>query len=227
MVCITRFITQIGLAATLIFRPSFAQPPAAKEPRHKNVFENKYLRILDVMIRPGDTTLFHRHSLPSAIVFFSTTKTGSQIRGELPVPGKSVAGETIYAAFGKNPIVHRVWNQDTVLYHVMDIELLSSPGEASAAKPDRPGLILAWDENLAAAYRINLVSNNSLPIFLSKMPMLLICISGSELSVTDDQKKELPERLAPGRFIWIEPQRRVQLKNDGNSDSKCILIEVK
>ena len=227
MVCVIRFITQIGLASTLLFGQSIGQVPASKEPRHKNVFENKYLRILDVKIPPGDTTLFHRHSLPSAIVFFTTTKTGSQISGEHPVPGQSAKGETVFMAFGEKPIVHRVWNQDTVLYHVMDIELLSTPGTASVAQPELPGLKLVWDQNIAAAYKINVVSKKTLPVFLPKLPMLLICISGSDLAVTSAEKKDMPKRLAPGNFIWIRPQEKVQLINEGDSDSKCILIAVK
>jgi hypothetical protein len=36
----------------------------SKEPLHKNVFENKYLRVLDVKILPGDSTLFTNMKRP-------------------------------------------------------------------------------------------------------------------------------------------------------------------
>ena len=38
-----------------------AQIPVSIEPRHHKVFENEYVRVLDVHIVPGDTTLFHKH----------------------------------------------------------------------------------------------------------------------------------------------------------------------
>ena len=227
MVSLNSLMGLIGLASTLMFGQSLAQPPAAMEPRHKNVFENNYLRILDVRIEPGDTTLFHRHFLPSAIVFFTTTKTGSQIRGGLPIPGQSAAGETVFAGFGEKPIVHRVWNQDTVLYHVMDIELISPGSLASAVQPDWPGLKLAWDEKNATAYKVNLVQNKRLPIFFEKVPALLICISGPDLQVTDTENKDRLKQLAPGKFIWVKPREKLIIKNQANADSKCILIVLK
>ena len=51
-----------------------AQVQVSKEPRHKKVLENKYIRLLDVNIPPGDTSLFHIHSTPS--VFLHFTKVG-------------------------------------------------------------------------------------------------------------------------------------------------------
>ena len=38
-----------------------AQVPVTKEPRHRVAFENAELRILDVNVPPGDTTLDHLH----------------------------------------------------------------------------------------------------------------------------------------------------------------------
>ena len=56
-----------------------AQVQVSKEPHHKNVLENKYIRLLDVWIKPGDTTLFHMHSTPSLFLFLTDTYAGSQI----------------------------------------------------------------------------------------------------------------------------------------------------
>ena len=48
-----------------------AQPAVKDEPRHHNVFENEYIRILDVFLPPNDTTQYHIHSTPSVFTTFT------------------------------------------------------------------------------------------------------------------------------------------------------------
>src|ERR1700744_3198579 len=99
-----------------------AQVQVRDEPRHHNVFENKYVRILDVNIPPHDTTLQHIHSTPSVILMFSNTVTATQLKGQSWVKSTSVAGSVFYRDFSKDTTIHRVSNWDTVPYHVSDIE---------------------------------------------------------------------------------------------------------
>ncbi|MES1217363.1 MAG: hypothetical protein ABUT20_17765, partial [Bacteroidota bacterium] len=93
------------------------------EPRHHNVFENEFVRILDVYISPGDTTQFHIHSTPYVFLSFTKTMTGSQLIGQSPGRSSiSVPGSPYYDSLAK-PRIHRVWNEDSIWFHVMDIEL--------------------------------------------------------------------------------------------------------
>ena len=103
-----------------------AQVQVSKEPRHKNVLENKYIRLLDVKIQPGDTTLFHIHSIPSVFVNFTNTAVCSQIKGKEWEKGNNTEGNASYRSFVNDTLVHRVSNCDTVPFHVTDVEILSS-----------------------------------------------------------------------------------------------------
>lgn len=40
--------------------------PVYEEPRHRLVFQNRYARVLDVVIPPGDTTQGQRADLPTS-----------------------------------------------------------------------------------------------------------------------------------------------------------------
>ena len=57
-----------------------AQVQVRNEPRHHNVFENEFIRILDVYLGPGDTTLYHLHNTPSVFIRFTNTNVGSFLR---------------------------------------------------------------------------------------------------------------------------------------------------
>lgn len=103
-----------------------AQVQVSKEPNHKNVLENKYIRLLDVWIKPGDTSLFHIHSTPSLFLHFTNTAVCVQIKGNAWTKNKNTAGNASYTSFLKDTLVHRVSNCDTVPFHVTDIEILST-----------------------------------------------------------------------------------------------------
>src|SRR5437868_6526105 len=120
----------LSFSLILFVTISFAQEPVPvrEEPRHHVAFKNKYLRLLDVWLPPGDTTFFHIHEIPSLFVILSKTVTGSQAKGEEWVQGTftSEPGHAWYNDFKNGPLIHRVCNADTTSFHVMDIEILSN-----------------------------------------------------------------------------------------------------
>ena len=66
-----------------------AQILVHEEPRHRPVFQNKEIRILNVRVAPGDTSLYHMHTTPSFFIRLTNTITGSQVQGEAKKAGKS------------------------------------------------------------------------------------------------------------------------------------------
>lgn len=67
-------------AALLISSPALkSQVPVREEPFHQNILENKYIRLLDVWIKPGDTSLLHIHATPSLFLHFTSTLVCVQI----------------------------------------------------------------------------------------------------------------------------------------------------
>src|SRR5258708_987783 len=123
-----------------------AQIPVFEEPRHKVVLQNEYVRLLDVHVRPHDTTLYHRHSISSAIVFLSRNVTGSQVMGGEINIGQVIPGNTAFADFANKPVSHRVWNEDTSVYHVMDIEIFPRINTFVCNIINEPAFKLAWDQ---------------------------------------------------------------------------------
>ena len=107
---------------------SEAQVPVSKEPRHRPVFENEKVRLLNVLLPAGDTTQYHLHSTPSLFIVLSKTITGSQLINQQPVIGSaSTPGNMWFENLGApHSKIHRVWNTDTIVFHVVDIELLSN-----------------------------------------------------------------------------------------------------
>jgi quercetin dioxygenase-like cupin family protein len=103
-----------------------ASDPVAveQEPHHRVVFENQYVRVLDVVLKPGETTLFHRHSLDNVAVLLSDAMTKRQSAGQDWVDAPVNDGSVGFSGGTKTPYVHRITNAGSSVFHVLDVEIL-------------------------------------------------------------------------------------------------------
>jgi beta-alanine degradation protein BauB len=100
--------------------------PAEEEPHHRWEFENQYIRVLNVSLAPGESTLFHTHSRNAGIdVQLSEASLQEQGLGkEWESASKVLPGEVSYGEGPKEPYTHRVKNVGSTGFHVIYIELL-------------------------------------------------------------------------------------------------------
>ncbi|MGZ4000621.1 MAG: hypothetical protein ACXVIY_08340, partial [Mucilaginibacter sp.] len=178
-----------------------AQVQVRNEPRHHNVIENKYFRVLDVRIPPHDTTLQHIHSTPSVILFFSNTVTATQLKGQGWVKSTSVAGTALYRDFRKDTVIHKVSNWDNVPYHVSDIELLSVYDYTHARKP--LPFTLLFDAEKAFAYRLTDSSLNK-KIISNRGPMIAGLAAGDDI-ILHDKTHNKTITIKAGKETYIPP----------------------
>jgi hypothetical protein len=213
----------ILLAITLYSSAVIAQVQVRKEPRHKNALENKYVRLLDVKIQPGDTSLFHIHSTPSVFLHYTNTVVCSQINGRKWETAKNTEGNASYRSFVNDTLVHRVSNCDTVPFHVTDVELLSSYKPAKKLQP-LPFALLFENEKLIA-YRLTAgVFNNQ--IIESRGPMIAQMVAGSEVIIHNKKRKEL-SKLKAGKYLYIKPGSKFYFSATRDKEINMVLFEIK
>ena len=95
------------------------------EPHHHLVYENQYLRMLEVRLAPGETTEFHTHSHDNLAVRLSEAVVTRQDQGKDWVPAsKVVPGEVSLTKGAESPYTHRVKNVGETPFRVIDVELL-------------------------------------------------------------------------------------------------------
>jgi hypothetical protein len=197
-----------------------AQVPVIKEPHHKPVLINDYIRLLDVHLNAGDTTQYHIHAAPSVIVMISNSTIGMQTFGETPsAPGNVTAGATSFVDYEKNPVTHRVFNSGNNVFHVMDIELVkkeSSPDSCNALQESNVETTI--NNNLVRVYKFNL-SDNPLHINKSSCAHLLVCISG-EVSTSN-------KTITAGEYVFFNPDTDITLRNKNTDISTCVVLELK
>ena len=190
---------------------AFAQPAVRDEPRHHNVFENNYVRVLDVYLAPHDTTQFHIHSTPSVFVGLTNTATVGQLAGQQPVKSDFVAGRAWYDSL-VTPRIHRVWTEDTTWFHVMDVELTGGKPQTNEPVLQHASLKLLFDEPLVKGYTAQLSAKENFKLPSSKAGYLLI--SFDETSVTLQSANHTQQRLMKaGHYSWINEATIVQVND--------------
>ncbi len=200
-----------------------AQVPVSKEPRHHNVFENDFVRVLDVHIAPKDTTLFHKHETPSVFIVLTPVKTGSEvIMEEMHATALSKDAAISFEGFYKKPRVHRVWNEDTAEFHVMDIELLNKNPRNIGSPVQQKDLKLLFDEKPVRGYRLTLreASTMQLP---AHTPFLIVGLTDA-LPAVSVNKKSLSKK---GDFLFIKAGDSIKFINDGQQSYSFAVLELK
>jgi hypothetical protein len=201
------------------------QVPVRVEPRHKVALENEYIRLLDVRIPPGDTSLFHVHQIPSFFIPLSTTIIGSQVQGQSPRQTRFPIDSTWYNGFENGPLIHRVWNNDTNVLHVIDLELLATKNSTLPNAIQLPFKIDFENEKLRV-YKFQLQARQAVPLPLIKTPMLLVVVDGGDVQLRNSEQKKFID-LKPGSFRWIAPQEHIQMSNRSTASNRSILILLK
>ena len=208
------------------FLPLLAQSvvDVKNEPRHHNIFENEYVRILDVHIPPRDTSLFHKHSLPSIFLSLSNVRSGSQVITENKNAPARQQGNISFEDFTLGSRIHRVWNSDSVAeFHPMDIELLHKNPVIVAPTLKDEALQLVFDVVQSRAYRFILAAHSDKSLLPVKVPLLIICLSDSESGIEVNGKTFRKK----GDYLFIEPLQIHRYKNGDDKSTELAVIEIK
>lgn len=98
--------------------------PVEKEPHHHFVFQNQYVRVLDVLFPAGEASLFHTHSNDNVGIPISGDKTQSQpYGGEWTEVQDVKPGAAGFRKARGQAYSHRVRSAGRLPFHVIDVEI--------------------------------------------------------------------------------------------------------
>jgi len=202
-----------------------AQVQVRNEPRHHNVFENEFVRILDVYLPPNDTTQYHIHNTPSVFIILTNTNVGSQLIGMQPQKGANITGEVSYDSLS-TPRTHRVWNEDSAWFHVMDIELISKRANLRIPPLQNPTLKLLFNKEQVNGYETEIRPGGNLLLPASSNGYLLV--SKSE-TVIDYKITEttLHRMMKAGHYLWIEGGKAITIMANIQTPASLVLLQLK
>ncbi len=218
--------TPLALAAETVV-------PVHEEPRHRLVHEGPELRVLDVEIVPGDTTLFHRHDAPIAYVYISPAPTKAQVLGEewggaspntspAPAVGSILFNETYATA----PVEHRVTNPGEVPFRLIAI-LNRGPGQADGTEEflDEKYPVETSGRWFRSSRR-TLASQETWAWESHRRPVVVVQVSSGSVVVEPGTGSSSTLQSA-GDFIVLRPENPARFRNAGGEPATLAIVEVR
>jgi hypothetical protein len=199
--------------------------PVYEEPRHKPVFTNEYVRIIQARIKNSDTSLFHIHATPSAFVFVKPAHYENQVLGETWTTPNYPKGHAWYSSFASGASTHRVAAHPNDEIFAYDVELVGSYNGIKKAAwiPLTKDTIFIADK--AAGYRISL--SNQTPSFEIKQrgPVVAILLSGEKIAIVSDDKNQI--QLKETDYAYLPENKRHLITLKSKDPAEVIIFEVR
>ena len=197
------------------------------ESHHHPKFENELMRVWDVTVPAGDTTLWHIHRHDNVVVTLGEARLRIETAGAAPGESLWKFGE---ARFGKATYVHRAMNVGVTPFHNFTIELLKpNAGAPAPSIPKEPIVRTPILENeRVRAFEVMLEPGQSTSMHTHVLPGLAIALTAGDIEVTT-QGKNKPDRLnlPPGDLRWRAGAVTHAIKNIGKSRFSAVDIELK
>ncbi len=208
--------------------PKPAAVPVYAEPHHHLEYESKFVRVLDVVIRPGDTTRFHIHADRHAGVLIAGARTWGQIvgGGALAVAASSI-GSISDNSSDALPLTHRVANIDTVDFHLVLGQFLAASGiDAPTIAPDRT-MQLDRETARSRVYRVTLAPGQSTGSHRHAQPGLTIQVTAGTVTWDGDAVAARSVGSRAGAWWWREAGHTHVLRNTGQLPIRLVEIDWK
>ena len=190
--------------------------PVEQEPRHRPIFQNRMVRVLDVRVQPGDTTGYHVHAYRLIGMALLDARTWFQPLGAQPNP--PVTPRAVPYLFdnlaGPLPYTHRVANADSVPLHYLVAERLASSSIDGPALPDTPTRRMVKDGILARVYQVTLAPQAATEPHTHTAPGLTVLATPGTLADEGNAPAALGGTDA-GRWSWRNPAHQHVLRNEG------------
>ena len=192
--------------------------PVYEEAFHHLVYQNAFVRVLDVQLPAGDTSQYHVHADPLVGVSVQAARSWEQLLGappgsiEAPGPVPAVGGDWDRA----RPYTHRVGNADMVSFHNIVGEWLSSPGLECPALADTDSRDLAKETQIVRIYEVRLAAHATEEAHVHACPGLTVL--GTPGTLSDEGTSPVAAGgTGAGRWEWRNAGHRHVLRNSGGT----------
>jgi hypothetical protein len=196
--------------------------PVREEPLHKPVFVNRYIRLLEVWLKPGDTSLYHIHEIPSVFCYLNTARYKARLEGDSNWHiVEASAGQSWYRSFEEGRLVHKVANPFDTALHVTDIELLHAWKKRNLEPLALP---LLFPSDRVYAYQVNATHLSSL-VVKDRGPIVAEVVKGSVKfhDILSCKSRVLNE----GDYQYIKPGKQFRFSTNSTDSVQIVLFEIR
>lgn len=203
-----------------------------QEPSHRVVLHNDVLRIFDVAIEPGASSLFHLHDKDSVLACLDGADVPSEEPGKPIIQRPPIrSGQTYYRAYSQTPFVHRIQNVSANRFRILDIEILSEPAARGALPielaPMQYSGTVALENDRVRVSAFALSPNQEVSALTFRGPHLFVFMSGGKVGIESTETTVTAIDVQRGRFHYVAQARSESVHNFGSEAIDMLVLEVK
>ncbi len=211
----TALLVLVGVVCFADDLPAQRTVMVYQEPRHRLVADHGEIKLLDVQILPGDTTLAHTHDSPILYTYINLGR-GSQ---------SGRVGTNEYEA--SDPYTHTVSNTGTDLFRIIALAHYGAgkPGDVA----DRPQGLTgdpALESQWFRSYRLELAPGQQTAIHTHQNPAVVVQVTDGQVEVTKSNGFGA-ELSGQGSWTWRDPGSPYQIRNVGSEAVSVVVNEAR
>lgn len=214
-----------GLCFLLLPAATFAQEwvPVYEEPRHRLVFENDLVMILDVDLPPGYESLYHEHKLDLLYVTISGTQVWAQPLGGEKREADVKTGDLRFSSDNHElPHIHRVGNVGTAPFRIIGIGVKGDVSNTVVPiQGDMQAVELVDRKPHASVYRIRLEPGEQSGLHRHNLPFTRVYLYGGTVRNGPGEAT----RVEAGEFLWHEGGKSHRYENIGDQPIEIIEMQ--
>ncbi|HEY6928988.1 MAG TPA: hypothetical protein VJA66_04860 [Thermoanaerobaculia bacterium] len=207
-----------------------SSPPAAvpveKEPFHRPVFTNSEVQVLDVVIPPKTSTLFHTHLHDLLGLTISSAPSKNEVPGQKPtLEPADPEGEVWYEPF-PSASTHRVENVGNTPIHYLVFQVLgkAAADAPASAWPDRDVGRVAFENARVRVVRIDLAAGEAAADHKHMTGYGIGTLTGGRL----EEDKEPSRSVSEAGFVrWGDRSLHHTIRNAGDAPISIFEFEVR
>lgn len=209
----------------------------AEEPMHRLVLDTQTFQVLDPLVLPGDTTLFHLHDVPIHYVMISSSPANAQVLGQ-PWPEAGVVEQLSREVgdgwwtleYGEHPVVHRVTNIGDRPFRLIAVTNLTD-GEPEGTPEASPGALpgtLEAESPWFRRARVTVPPDRRVPVDPGDEPVVAIQVSTGAASIFRDGPESGPagSTASLGEWIVLDPGVDYELQATSSVDVTLVLVQI-
>ena len=194
-----------------------APVPVEEEPHHHLLLKNDNLLVMRVTLQPGESSLYHVHSVDDVAVWLGNTSAAQQLPNEPEsAPVEQKPGNISLRTLRETPFTHRVHNVGKGLFDVLDVEILQRPEHPSSAVAGP----VAGENPSARVYKWTLAPGAVTPMHTHERPYLIVAATGFNLKMTAPDGQSATHEIKPGDFHWVTSKVPGKCGNRRRSDCR-------
>lgn len=202
--------------------------PIEKEPRHRLKFSNQHVRVFNVLIPAGATSLFHIHVNDGLSVRLADALIRDEALGGTPEDMPVKRGAVSFG-YRPSPLTHRVSSIGSTPFRNIFVEVLPSTRKPPGVPPQVlvAGQTLVLENERVRISRLVLAPGQSIEMHTHALQGLGVAVSEGRIVIEVPGEKLRTVKFKPGDSQWYEGGTKHSLRNVGSAPFEAVEIELK